>query len=107
VIVARVQHAIVQAFGEAMRDTDPNVTAATRPEFGDYQCNAAMALAKRLNTRPHAIADDIVMQLDVRDICYPPDIAGPGFINLRLKDEFVSMKVARMLADPKRLAIAK
>jgi arginyl-tRNA synthetase len=56
------------------------------PRFGDYQANCAMPLGKRLGVSPRDIAGQIVAQLVVDDLCHPPEIAGPGFINLRLKD---------------------
>lgn len=85
--------------------TDPKLTSATRPEFGDYQCNAAMSLSKKLKARPRDVATKILEQLQVLDICTTPTIAGPGFINLTLSDEFVNTKLQYMLSDRKRLGI--
>lgn len=45
-----------RAFGDAAEGADPMVTDATRPEFGDYQCNAALALAKKLKSKPRDAA---------------------------------------------------
>ena len=53
------------------------------PKFGDYQANMAMPLAKRLGRPPREVAAEMVGRLDVTDLCEPPEIAGPGFINLR------------------------
>ncbi|KAG5185943.1 Arginyl-tRNA synthetase [Tribonema minus] len=106
-IEAAVRQALVKAFGEAGAAAAPMVTAATKPEFGDYQCNAAMALAKPLNAKPRDIAQQLIDALEVADLCDPPDIAGPGFINLRLKPEYIQSRITAMLEDESRLAIAK
>ncbi len=66
------------------------VRPSTDPKFGDYQVNGVMALAKGLKTNPKKLAERVVEKLDVSDICEKPEIAGPGFINLRLKSDFVA-----------------
>ncbi|MHC4891336.1 MAG: hypothetical protein ACYTEO_17930 [Planctomycetota bacterium] len=70
------------------------VRAATDPKFGDYQANGVMALAKKMKTDPRQLAGEVVKNLEVDDICEPPEVAGPGFINLRLKAVFI---VGRLL----------
>jgi arginyl-tRNA synthetase len=67
--------------------------------FGDYQANCAMPLGKRLGQAPRAVAQAIVERLDVADLCQTPDIAGPGFINLRLKDTWIAAELARRVGD--------
>src|SRR5258705_13436286 len=59
------------------------------PRFGDYQANGIMAVAKQRGENPRALAEKLIAQLDVAGICEPPTIAGPGFINFRLKPSFV------------------
>jgi arginyl-tRNA synthetase len=59
-------------------------------KFGDYQANGVMALAKKLKTNPRKLAEEVVKNLDLSDICQLPEVAGPGFINLRLKPEFLA-----------------
>jgi len=66
------------------------VRPSTDPRFGDYQANGVMALAKKLKTNPCKLAEDVVGNLDLSDICEPPEVAGPGFINLRLKPDFLA-----------------
>jgi arginyl-tRNA synthetase len=63
---------------------DPAIRASKNPEFGDFQCNAALGLAKRLKRQPHDVAAALIDAVDLEGLCEPPDIAGPGFINLRL-----------------------
>jgi len=67
--------------------------------FGDYQANGVMALAKRLKTNPRKLAEQVVERLDVSDVCEPPEIAGPGFINLRLKPDCVAQQLLHINAD--------
>jgi arginyl-tRNA synthetase len=69
------------------------VRPATDPKFGDYQVNGVMPLAKQLKTNPRKLAEQIVVKLDISDICEKPEVAGPGFINLRLKPEFVAVNL--------------
>ena len=63
------------------------VRPASDPKFGDYQVNGVMAAAKQLRMNPRQLAEKIVASLDITQICDPPQIAGPGFINLRLRPE--------------------
>ena len=74
-------------------------------KFGDFQANMAMPLAKKLGKPPREIAQQIVENLDIGDICAPPEIAGPGFINLRLHDEFIQSLLLKTIADEDRLGI--
>ena len=73
------------------------IRPAQDPRFGDYQANCAMPLGKRLGRSPRDIAAELVDRLDVSDVCDAPGIAGPGFINLRLKDNWLvqQLEVAR------------
>jgi arginyl-tRNA synthetase len=84
------------------------VRPATDPKFGDYQANGVMALAKKLKTNPRKLAEQVVSKLDIDDICETPEIAGPGFINLRLKTDYLASQVLEINADnSERLAIDK
>lgn len=86
---------------------DPTeVLAMIRPaqdaRFGDYQANCAMPLCKQLARPPREarqVAEEIVARLDVADMCQTPEIAGPGFINLRLRDEWLALRLAEALTD--------
>ena len=86
---------------------DAMVTAATKLEFGDYQCNAAMGLAKNVGLSPRDCAVKIVDGLRplIGDVMEEPEIAGPGFINLRFKKEYLEKSVESMAKDVKRLAV--
>jgi arginyl-tRNA synthetase len=100
-----LQKALVAAFGDAYATTDPILVAASNPKFGDYQANVAMSLAKPLGKAPRAIAEAIVQHLDVSDLCEPAAVAGPGFINLKLKPEYLEAQLAKIQADS-RLGVA-
>src|SRR5690349_8793743 len=69
------------------------------PKFGDYQANFAMPLGKQLGRPPRDVAADVVKNLRVDDLCDPPQVEGPGFINLRLKNERIRDELARALGD--------
>lgn len=93
----RVSAAMVAATGLA--ECAAIVRPATDPKFGDYQVNGVMALAKDLKTDPRKLAEKVLENLDVDDICKPPEIAGPGFINLRLKPNFIAKKLLEITTD--------
>jgi arginyl-tRNA synthetase len=95
----QLQHAMVAAFGEAFEATDPILVPASNPKFGDYQANVAMSLAKPLGKTPRAIAQQIVEHLNVQDCCEPPEIAGPGFINLKLKVDYIAQCLSTLQKD--------
>ncbi|MFN3926296.1 MAG: arginine--tRNA ligase [Pseudanabaenaceae cyanobacterium] len=101
----RCRVACAEVAGESVPAHIYQVFPSKDSRFGDYQCNGAMALAKELKTNPRQLASQIVANLEVEDICQPPEIAGPGFINLRLKPEFLEITLAQNHADP-RLGIA-
>ncbi len=104
-LTAQFDQAIVAAFGPDWVGTDHMLVPTNNPKFGDYQANVAMSLAKPLKNNPRAIASQIVDQLDLSDLCEPPEIAGPGFINLRLKTDYLEQQLQQMQADP-RLGVA-
>ncbi len=88
---------MVRATGR--QDCAAIVRPATDPKFGDYQANGVMALAKQIKTNPRKLAEQVVAQLDLSDLCEPPEIAGPGFINLHLKAEYVAAESLRIAKD--------
>ncbi|VXD15707.1 Arginine--tRNA ligase [Planktothrix serta PCC 8927] len=102
----KFNQALIAAFGEDFATTDPMVVASTNPKFGDYQCNLAMSLTKPLKSNPRAIATQIIDHLSLDEICETPEIAGPGFINLRLKTQYLETQLQQMLGD-ERLNIPK
>jgi len=73
---------------------------------GDYQVNAAMSLGKVLGQPPRKVAESIVHRLDLGDVLEKPEIAGPGFINLRLRPEWLAGRTQAMATD-ERLGVEK
>ena len=101
--------AIRAAFGI---EADPLVSVAQNQNFGDYQSNAAMPLAKQLaertgqKTNPRAVAEQIKSKLDLTGTAQEISIAGPGFINVRLDPQWLSQRLSSLSADD-RLGIAR
>jgi arginyl-tRNA synthetase len=69
--------------------------------FGDYQANSAMPLAKRLAKSPRDLASEICARLNVADVCQTPEVAGPGFINLKLRDDRLAEVLTALAGDPR------
>ena len=86
---------------------DTAVTSATKPEFGDYQCNAALSLAKSLGLPPRKVAESISEALapKLAGVFEDIEIAGPGFVNLRFTDEYLSNAAGLMDSDKDRLGV--
>ncbi|MGO1199749.1 MAG: arginine--tRNA ligase, partial [Dermabacteraceae bacterium] len=95
-LTQRFQTAFAAAFGPEYADADPIIRPS---QFADFQCNAAMGLAKRLGRSPRDIAAEIVDAVDLTDIAEVPEIAGPGFLNIRLRTDWVAAQTAE-LVDP-------
>ena len=85
---------------QAVTEIDPELRPATKPQFGHFQSNVALRLAKQEGKPPREVAARIVEELDLSDICEPLEIAGPGFINIRLKAETLAAAATDQLADP-------
>ena len=84
---------------------DPTAFAlAVRPsndaKFGDYQANGCMALAKSLKANPRALADTVAAAVDLAPLARRPEVAGPGFLNVRLDDDWVAGALGELLGDP-------
>jgi arginyl-tRNA synthetase len=77
------------------------VKPAQDSKFGDYQANCAMPLAKQRGENPRDVAGKIIAQLKLDDLCDPPEIAGPGFINLRLRQDWLESTVTQLVTDPR------
>ncbi len=68
-------------------------------KFGDFQANCAMPLAKLSKQPPRDVALALVAKLEIADLCEPPEVAGPGFINLRIKTERLAEETAKLTRD--------
>ncbi|MBS0198692.1 MAG: arginine--tRNA ligase [Planctomycetes bacterium] len=107
-LTERFADAIARAFPQIQGVVDPIIKACNQPELGDFQCNAAMPLAKRVGMNPREVAKAIIAAVDATGVCEPlseASIAGPGFINIRLREDSL---VASLLAlDRPDLGIPK
>lgn len=109
-MTAEERESILSAAAAAARPftaADTAVTSATKPEFGDYQCNAALSLAKSLGLPPRKVAESISEALGPRlaGVFDDVEIAGPGFVNLRFTDEYLSDAAGLMDSDKDRLGV--
>lgn len=95
-----------KAFPQLSDNIPGDVTQSTSEQFGHYQCNIAMKLAKPLQQTPRKIAEALVNALDATDLIERLEIAGPGFINVTLKTEYLSLRMNQMLQSP-NLGIAR
>lgn len=94
-----VTEAIKSAFGGQLSDEELIADMAPcSEEFGHYQCNSALRLAKTLKMNPRAVAQKIVDSFHAK-MCKKVEIAGPGFINFTLSSEYLSGEVQKQLAD--------
>ena len=82
------------------------LTPATDQRFGDYQTNAALVLGKQRGENPRELAEKIIGHLNVGDLCEPPVVAGPGFINFTLRPGAIAEKTASILGD-ERLGVGE
>jgi arginyl-tRNA synthetase len=93
-------------FATALSDMVADVTPVLdmiRPaqdaKFGDFQANFAMPLSKQLGKPPREVAQMAVDRLQISDLCEPAEIAGPGFINLRLRNDFLARRISEIVGD--------
>ena len=104
------QTILAKRLADALAKSDlPNageLTQATDPRFGDYQTNAALVLGKQRGENPRTVAEKICAASDVSDLCEPPQIAGAGFINFKLKPEAIAQKTGELFSDD-RLGVAR
>ena len=77
------------------------VTVSNRPDLCEFQCNGAMAGAKAYKKAPFMIADDVVAHLKDSKVFAVAEVVKPGFINLKVKEEFLADYLKEMEADPK------
>ena len=108
-IQLQLQERLRQALTGLVPDPTPYaimLKQANDPRFGDYQANCAMSLAKVLGKQPRAVAQLIVEKLPTDDVLETPEIAGPGFINLRLRNDWLANQIQTMAAD-ERLGVAR
>ena len=77
------------------------VRRSDRPELADFQCNGAMGSAKQAGRNPREVAADVAAQVAAHPSIAGVDVAGPGFLNIRLSDAALSLRATDILNDPK------
>ena len=99
VLRTRLKAALSRAFGAEHQDTDPLLRRSDRAH---YQVNVAMSLGKALRRPPREVAQALLAELDLSDLCAPEgvEVAGPGFINLTLRDEALAAALSGLSAAP-------
>lgn len=106
ILEEKLSSALKAVLGEELpADFRASVTPSADLRFGDYQSNAAMVLAKRCRTNPRALAQQVADRIGQDAVC-SLEIAGPGFINFRIRPEFYAARLLAMLADD-RLGVEK
>ena len=99
---------MVKAFEAAGLDAKyAKVTVSNRPDLCEYQCNGAMAAAKEYKKAPIIIAEEVVAQLKDNAMFESVEAVKPGFLNLKLNNEFVASYISKMQEDTERLGCDK
>lgn len=99
ILQSQAQKALEAAVGQ---DVQPEITPSTQPQFGHYQCNNALKLAKELKKSPREVAQKIIDAWNPDSAMIAKmEIAGPGFINIFLTPEFISSEINKVLHDPR------
>ena len=83
------------------------IDQAQNRQFGDYQSNVAMILAKQVKKTPSDLAAEIIEAIPESNLIETPEIAGPGFINFRITETALDTRLTELLADDTRLGVAK
>ncbi|EOF5431979.1 arginine--tRNA ligase [Salmonella enterica] len=100
----KVSQAMIAAGAPA--DCEPQVRQSAKVQFGDYQANGMMAVAKKLGMAPRQFAEQVLTHLDLSGIASKVEIAGPGFINIFLEPAFLAEQVQQALAS-ERLGVSQ
>ncbi len=82
-----------ESFGAAVRPVND-------PKFGDYQANGCMAVGKQLGVNPRSIAEQVASRVDLEPLARAPEVAGPGFLNVRLRDDWIARTLSDTTRDP-------
>ncbi|MDD2455413.1 MAG: arginine--tRNA ligase [Kiritimatiellae bacterium] len=101
ILAVWLRQAFRAAFGEEHDWSSLSVRPATDPRFGDFQCNDAMQAAKLLRRPPRAVAEAALAAGPLPPMLAKAEIAGPGFINLTVRSEWLAEQVAALSAAPR------
>ena len=106
-----LKHTLNRLVGEALSivsglaDCDPNVITASKPEFGDYQSNGVMSIAKAVATNPRQLASDVAEKIpaDANPLIAKLEVAGPGFINIHISNAALMQRASEIYNDTRKL----
>ena len=101
-VMETISSLLAQRLRQALTDYPDlaiQVSPTTDARFGDYQSNVAMILAKRLKSNPRAVAADVLSRIEVSDCCASVEIAGAGFLNFRLRRDWLESRLSLLRGD--------
>jgi arginyl-tRNA synthetase len=106
-IIDRITEEIEKGFEKAGYDASyARITVSNRPDLCEYQCNGAMAAKKKYGKNPREIAENVAAELADSKLCKEVSVAGPGFINIRIREKFLADYLNEMMVD-EHLSIAQ
>ena len=94
-----LQHGFGSVLELPWNDIDPIVRRTLSPELGDFQANGAMALGKKCGQNPRELAERVVENIDFGELVESAEVAGPGFINIRLTDDTIVSMLNKMSVE--------
>jgi len=100
-LTGMLKSAFEQALGTGHDLSGVTATATANPEFGDYQCNACMSLAGVMKKKPRDIAEAVAGKLSDQEGLGRVEVAGPGFINIFLEDDWLAARLEELGCDPR------
>ena len=99
ILSEKIKQAMIAAGADAQ--CEALVRQSGKVQFGDYQANGIMPAAKKLGLNPREFAQNVLDKADLQDIAEKTEIAGPGFINIFLKNTWLAENINRAVQDPK------
>ena len=99
ILSEKIKQAMIAAGADAQ--CEALVRQSGKVQFGDYQANGIMPAAKKLGLNPREFAQSVLDKAELQDIAEKTEIAGPGFINIFLKDTWLADNINRAVQDPK------
>ena len=99
ILSEKIKQAMIAAGADAQ--CEALVRQSGKVQFGDYQANGIMPAAKKLGLNPREFAQSVLDKAELQEIAEKTEIAGPGFINIFLKDAWLADNINRAVQDPK------
>jgi len=99
ILSEKIKQAMIAAGADAQ--CEALVRQSGKVQFGDYQANGIMPAAKKLGLNPREFAQSVLDKAELQDIAEKTEIAGPGFINIFLKNTWLAENINRAVQDPK------